>query len=64
MLGYVHKDRGLLHFENISHNVTEAEIAAGIEEHKSLKLSYLDRARRLLGEHDPLGVAGFVCGSW
>ena len=42
MIGYVHKDRNLSTFHNRSKNVTEAMVQAGIEEHASLKLSYMD----------------------
>ena len=42
MLGYVHKDRHLSHFKNISKGVTDAEIEEGISEHAALKLSYMD----------------------
>jgi hypothetical protein len=39
MLGYVHKDRALPHFQNLGFGVTQSEIEAGIDEHASLKLN-------------------------
>ena len=42
MLGYVMKDSGETHFKNQRNGVTDEEIQLGIEEHRSLKLSYMD----------------------
>ena len=43
MIGYVRKDRTLVHFNNRNKGITEEhEIAEGIAEHESLSLSYVD----------------------
>ena len=42
MVGYVFKDQGLPHFQNVSKNVTQSEIEVGIAEHVTLKLNYMD----------------------
>ena len=42
MLGYVHKDRKLSHFQVYKYNVSDAEIESGIAEWTSAKLSYED----------------------
>ena len=42
MIGYVRKDRNLVHFNNRNKGITEQQIAEGIAEHESLTLSYID----------------------
>ena len=42
MIGYVRKDRNMVHFHNRNKNITPDMIAEGIAEHESLTLSYLD----------------------
>lgn len=42
MIGYVRKDRLMVHFNNRNKNITEEEIKRGIAGHESMAVSYLD----------------------